>query len=112
MHRLLPAILALLGLSLSVPLGAGEAPAIVAGAEVDYEELRDLTGATIQVETIHRTSRSGVLLRYTIPAITVQLPAEAGGFDLSIPRETVRRVRILGLAGDAGQPDSERAEEN
>jgi hypothetical protein len=52
----------------------------------------------VVVETTWNTQRRGVLKDATRARLVLALIASQGGFDLSMPRETVREVRILDVA--------------
>ncbi|GAA0703999.1 hypothetical protein [Dokdonella soli] len=65
------------------------------GEAVAYEALEHHIGAEIAVETTLNTVRRGKLVKYTNPALTLQLGPEAGSIELSVPRETVRSIRLL-----------------
>ena len=68
------------------------------GRLVEYTELEHQIGAQLAVETTLNTVRRGWLIKYTNPALTLQLGPEAGSIELSVPRETVRSVRIVAPA--------------
>ena len=74
---------------------AEQAPAQPTGKLVDYAELEHKIGSEIIVETTLHTVRRGTLLKYTNPAITVQLGPDNGSMELTIPRETVRNVSVV-----------------
>ena len=74
---------------------AAEAPPQPTGQLVEYAELEHKVGSEIIVETTLHTVRRGTLIKYTNPAITVQLGADSGSMELTIPRETVRNVSIV-----------------
>lgn len=68
--------------------------------KVDYAELEQHVGDELLIRTIHDTSRRGTLVRFTNVTLTVKLAAEQGGFELSVPRETIREL-LLVIAGDS-----------
>jgi hypothetical protein len=81
------------------------APAHPAGKVVDYAELEQHVGDEITVETTLGTLRHGVLVKYTNPALTLQLGPEHGSIELTVPRDTVRNVSVTTPAAppqDAG----------
>ncbi|HEY0178858.1 MAG TPA: hypothetical protein VGC30_04390, partial [Dokdonella sp.] len=94
------AVLAALALVLP-PLAAAAAAeaapsgARAAGAAVEYAELEHEIGAELAIDTTFNTTRRGVLVKYTNPTLTLRLGPEAGSIDLSVPRDTVRRITIL-----------------
>ncbi|NCT66027.1 MAG: hypothetical protein GXC76_00130 [Rhodanobacteraceae bacterium] len=83
------------------PKAEAAAAASPAGRLVEYAELEHQLGAQIAVETTLNTVRRGWLIKYTGPALTLQLGPEAGSIELSVPRESVRSVRILAPAKTA-----------
>jgi hypothetical protein len=68
------------------------------GEAVAYEALEHHVGAQILVETTLNTVRRGTLVKYTNPALTLRLGEEHGSIDLTVPRDTVRGVRVLSPA--------------
>ena len=80
-------------------------------AIVAYESLEQQVGAEIAIETTLNTIRRGTLVKYTNPTLTLQLGPEHGSIDLSVPRETIRSIRLLSPAPAAPstpgvQPDT------
>ena len=97
----------------SIALSCAALPALAAGPakaskvtppsnqrEVNYQELEKQVGAHIVVNTTNGTTRSGTLLKYTNVALVVKLGPEAGSIELSMPRNTVRRVSVTTAAAD------------
>ncbi|MEO8011229.1 MAG: hypothetical protein ABI650_06250 [Dokdonella sp.] len=74
--------------------------AITSQRKVEYADLEKHVGSRIVIETIHNTTRSGTLMRYTNVALTMQLGAEAGAIELSVPRSTVRSISLAIGAAD------------
>jgi hypothetical protein len=68
--------------------------------EVNYQELEKHVGAHVVVNTTNGTMRSGTLLKYTNVALVVKLGPEAGSIELSMPRNTVRKVSVTTAAAD------------
>ena len=79
-------------------------PAEPVGAPVAYDALEHHIGDEIVIETTLNTVRRGKLVKYTNPTLTIQLGSENGSIDLSVPRDTIRGIRVL-LAAPA-QPES------
>ena len=79
------------------------APAPAAGEIVAYESLEQQVGAEIAIETTLNTIRRGTLVKYTNPTLTLQLGLEHGSINLSVPRETIRSIRLL-APSPAAQP--------
>ena len=90
----------------SPPLAAPEPPKAVKAAkgakpaapanlrEVEYTDLERHVGAHLVVQTTNDTVRSGTLIKYTNVGLTVRLGPEAGSIDLSMPKNTVRKVSV------------------
>ena len=85
---------------------AEQAPSQPTGKLVDYAELEHKVGSEVIVETTLHTVRRGTLIKYTNPAITVQLGADSGSMELTIPRETVRNVSVV-LTPAAAEPTTQ-----
>jgi hypothetical protein len=71
---------------------------------IDYADLAPYVGRELRIATIYGSSRRGTLLDYAKARLVLRLPDSQGGFDLTVPAETVREVRVLDAA--AIQPDS------
>jgi len=65
------------------------------GQPIEYQDLEGKVGAVIVVETNLNTARRGTLIKWTNPTLVLQLGPEAGSIDLSVPRESVRRITLL-----------------
>ena len=111
-HRIawisLAAAFALAPVAFAAPVAAKKAkPAAKdeqpAGRVVEYAELEHQLGAVVSVETNLGSVRRGVLIKYTNPALTLQLGPEAGSIQLSVPRESARRLSIVSEAPAATQ---------
>ncbi|MBN8728632.1 MAG: hypothetical protein J0H15_13150 [Xanthomonadales bacterium] len=83
--------------ALAAPPAKAPAPQ-VAGEAVAYAELEHRVGATLVIETTHNTVRRGVLVKYTNVGLTIELGPDHGSIELSVPRDTIRSVRVLGAA--------------
>jgi hypothetical protein len=81
---------------------AAEAPVAPVGTPIEYSELEHRIGDHLIVETTHETVRRGTLVKYTNPTLTLQLGPEHGSIELSVPRETVRSLRIVPAAAESG----------
>ena len=74
------------------------------GEPVAYDALEHHVGDEIAIETTLNTVRRGKLVKYTNPTLTIRLGPEHGSIDLSVPRETIRSIRVLPAA--PAQPES------
>jgi hypothetical protein len=82
---------------------AAAVPAAPAGTPIEYSELEHRVGDHVIVETTLETVRRGTLIKYTNPTLTLQLGPEHGSIELSVPRETVRSLRIIPAATPAAE---------
>ncbi|HET9032768.1 MAG TPA: hypothetical protein VFN25_07675 [Dokdonella sp.] len=62
--------------------------------EVEYSALENKIGSRLVIQTTNDTTRSGTLQRYTTVGISVKLGADQGSIELSIPRDTIRKVML------------------
>jgi hypothetical protein len=87
------------------------------GTPIEYTELENRIGDHVIVETTLETVRRGTLIKYTNPTLTLELGPEHGSIELSVPRETVRSLRIIPAAApapaesDANQEQGSRSAE-
>jgi hypothetical protein len=68
--------------------------------EVEYESLENKIGTALVVRTTNDTTRRGTLLRYTNVSLNLKLGPENGSIDLTVPRDTIRKVMIEIAAAD------------
>lgn len=62
--------------------------------EIDYPALEGKIGSKLVINTTNDTTRSGELVRYTNVTLTLQMGPEHGSIELSVPRETIRKIQI------------------
>jgi hypothetical protein len=67
-------------------------PAKPVGEPVEYAALEERVGQTIAIDTTLKTTREGKLLKWTQPALTMEL----NGLELTVPRETIKAIRVIG----------------
>jgi hypothetical protein len=79
------------------------------GKLVEYAELEQRVGSEVVVETTLHTVRRGTLIKWSNPALTLQLGPEHGGVELTIPRETIRNVSIVLAPAGGDAPAAEPA---
>jgi hypothetical protein len=65
------------------------------GEVVPYEALEERVGQDVVIETTFNTERRGTLIKYTKPTLTIKITPEAGGFELTVPRETIKKITVL-----------------
>lgn len=71
---------------------------------IAYADLGPYVGREVEVATIWGSRRRGVLKDFAQARLVLSLPPQRGGFDLTVPVETVFEVRVL--EAPAQQPDS------
>ena len=81
-----------------------ETPASPVGSPAAYDALEHHVGDELVIETTLSTVRRGKLIKYTNPALILQLGPEHGAIELTVPRETVRSIRVLPAA--AAEPEA------
>ena len=79
-------------------VAATKAEAKPAGEPVEYADLENRVGQTVSIETTYDTTRTGKLIKYTQPALTLDIGSEAHSFELSVPKETIKSIRVIGPA--------------
>jgi hypothetical protein len=70
-------------------------PAKPVGEVVDYPALEQRVGQQLLIETTFKTTRRGTLVKYTQPALTLQLGPENGSIELTVPRETIKTITVI-----------------
>jgi hypothetical protein len=83
-----------------------------AGTPIEYSALEQRIGDQVIVETTMNTVRRGTLVKYTNPTLTLELGPEAGNITLSVPRETIRSLRVIPAAPAADSDGAGSAETN
>ena len=61
---------------------------------VDYKQLKGREGSHVEIVTSNGTTRRGTLIAYSPYMSTLKLDADAGGFTLSVPGDSVVEVRV------------------
>jgi hypothetical protein len=77
-----------------------------AGEAVEYANLENRIGETVSIETTYDTTRTGKLIKYTQPALTLDIGSEAHSFELSVPKETIKSIRVIGAAAAESDKDA------
>jgi hypothetical protein len=76
-----------------------------AGTVVEYADLEHRIGETVSIETTFDTTRTGKLIKFTQPALTLDIGSDAHSFELSVPKETIKSIRVIGAADAAADKD-------
>jgi len=79
-------------------------PAKPAGQAVEYAELESRVGQTLVIETTFKTTRTGKLVKYTQPSLTLDIGTEEKPMELTVPKETIKTIMVIAPAAtnDAG----------
>ena len=104
--------LAFMGVAVTVDAAAAKPaskktePAKPVGQSVEYAELESRVGQTLVIETTFKTTRTGKLVKYTQPVLTLDIGTEAKPMELSVPKETIKTITVIAPAAttdkDAG----------
>ena len=70
-------------------------PAKPVGEVVEYASLENRIGQTVSIETTFKTTRTGKLVKYTQPALTIEMGSEANPMELTVPKETIKTITVL-----------------
>jgi hypothetical protein len=82
-------------------------PAKPAGEPIEYAALETRVGETISVDTTFHTTRTGKLVKWTQPALTVEVAnGSAPPMVLTVPKETVKSITIMTPAAAEAPKDA------
>ena len=94
--------LAFMGAAVTVDAAAAKQPATKktepakpVGQAVEYAELESRVGQTLVIETTFKTTRTGKLVKYTQPVLTLDIGTEAKPMELSVPKETIKTITVI-----------------
>ena len=80
----------------SKPAAAAKAaPARPVGEVVEYPALESRVGETLAIETTFKTTRTGRLIKYTQPTLTLEIGTDANPMELTVPKETIKTITVL-----------------
>ena len=74
------------------------------GQVVEYPELESRVGERLVIETNFKTTRQGKLIKYTQPALTLDIGNEGQPMEFTVPRETIKTITVLNAAEPAPAP--------
>jgi hypothetical protein len=77
-----------------------------AGEIVEYADLENRVGEIVSIETTFDTTRTGKLVKFTRPALTIDIGTEEHSFALSVPKETIKSIRVIGAAAGGTDKDA------
>jgi hypothetical protein len=69
-------------------------PAKPVGEPIEYAALETRVGETISIDTTFHTTRTGKLLKWTRPTLTIEIPG-ASPLVLTVPKETIKSITIM-----------------
>ncbi|MET0231608.1 MAG: hypothetical protein ABW186_11810 [Rhodanobacteraceae bacterium] len=88
-------------------------PAKPAGQAVEYAELESRVGQTVSIETTFRTTRTGKLVKWTQPTLTVDMGTAEHPLELTVPKETIVKIAVVTPpAADAKDAGTSGAKKN
>jgi hypothetical protein len=74
-------------------------PAKPVGEPIEYAALETRVGETISVDTTFHTTRTGKLIKWTQPTLTVEVANGSGApMVLTVPKETIKSITIMPAA--------------
>lgn len=84
-----------------------------AGQVVEYAELENRVGQTVSIETTFRTTRTGKLVKWTQPTLTVDMGTAEKPMELTVPKETIVKITVITPpAADAKDAGTSGAKKN
>jgi hypothetical protein len=84
-----------------------------AGQVVEYAALESRVGETVSIETTFRTTRTGKLVKWTQPALTMDLGSADKSLELTVPKETIVKITVVTPpAADAKDTGTSGAKKN
>ena len=89
---------------------AATEPLKPAGQVVEYAELENRVGQTLVIDTTFKTTRQGKLIKYTQPALTLDIGSQSQPTEFTVPRETIKTITVLTPA-DPPAPAAEPAKD-
>jgi hypothetical protein len=76
---------------------------------ISYEDLRQHIGAVVIVHTTFKTTRAGVLLRFSNTEIALQVDTPSGPTEFTIPKNTVSSVALPAVpVTEPGKPSAKK----
>ncbi len=75
-------------------------PAKPAGTPVEYAALETRVGETISIDTTFHTTRTGKLVKWTQPTLTVQVGTDTNPMVLTVPKETIKSITLVTPAAE------------
>ena len=70
-------------------------PAKPVGQVVEYAELENRVGETVAIDTTFRTTRTGKLVKWTQPTLTVDMGTAEKPMELTVPTETIVKITVV-----------------
>jgi hypothetical protein len=70
-------------------------PAKPAGEVVEYASLENRVGAMLAIDTTFHTTRTGTLVKWTQPTLTLDMGSAGNPMELTVPKETIVKIMLL-----------------
>jgi nitric oxide synthase oxygenase domain/subunit len=70
-------------------------PAKPAGQVVEYAALENHVGDTLAIDTTFKTTRTGKLVKWTQPTLTVDMGTAEKPMELTVPKETIVKITVV-----------------
>jgi hypothetical protein len=84
-----------------------------AGQVVEYADLENRVGETVSIETTFKTTRTGKLIKWTQPTLTVDMGTADNPMELTVPKETIVKITVVTPpAADAKDAGTSGAKKN
>jgi hypothetical protein len=84
-----------------------------AGQVIEYDALENRVGETVSIETTFRTTRTGKLVKWTRPALTLDMGSADKPLELTVPKETIVKLTVVTPpAADAKNTGTSGAKKN
>jgi hypothetical protein len=83
-----------------------------AGQVVEYAALENRVGETVSIDTTFKTTRTGKLVKWTQPTLTLDMGTAEKPMELSVPKETIVKITVVtppaADAKDAGKSGAKK----
>ena len=76
------------------------------GEPIEYAALETRVGETVSIDTTFHTTRTGKLVKWTQPALTVQMGTDENPMVLTVPKETIQSITLITPAAAEAPKDA------
>jgi hypothetical protein len=70
-------------------------PAKPAGEPIEYAALETRVGETVSIDTTFHTTRTGKLIKWTQPTLTLEIATGTNPMVLTVPKETIKSIMLV-----------------